>query len=265
MVECSLTIASLNDRELQFEALSYAWDDPNDRVEILVNGQLFLVTPNLSEALMTFRARGLIEGLLWVDAICTNQCDVPERGHQVSMMGTIYRRALIVHIWLGLKDERTQQTFEFIERAYSRKLKARVALSEKGFLEGLQELLSRAWVSRIWVVQEAIVARVPHVDCGNTSILFKRLELLIEKVVLEYLKATSDSTRPTAMTYDLLSERLDSLLIFSESVLSAKDNVEMADLMSIIHYAQFKLATDARDRIYALLGFLPSALDITPD
>ena len=44
---------------------------------------------------------------LWVDALCINQADDDERGHQVGMMGEIYKRAQCVHAWLGLSTEET--------------------------------------------------------------------------------------------------------------------------------------------------------------
>lgn len=38
---------------------------------------------------------------VWADAISINQDDIEERGHQVSLMRRIYRRAKKVFIWLG--------------------------------------------------------------------------------------------------------------------------------------------------------------------
>jgi hypothetical protein len=37
----------------------------------------------------------------WIDAICINQDDIPERNSQVQMMGDIYTNATFVMIWLG--------------------------------------------------------------------------------------------------------------------------------------------------------------------
>ena len=186
VVHCSLTIASLDDEELRFDALSYVWNDPSIRTEILVNGHTFLATASLAEALTTFRNRGLVSGYFWVDAICTNQCDLVERGQQIAMMGTIYRWARVVHIWLGMEDEYTERTFESMERLHSGELKASDAICEESLVKGLKQLISRPWFSRIWVVQEAIVARVPLVHCGNFMIHFKRLRSSIVDFVVAY-------------------------------------------------------------------------------
>jgi hypothetical protein len=39
--------------------------------------------------------------VLWIDAICINQEDDKERGHQVAIMRDVYSRAIEVLIWLG--------------------------------------------------------------------------------------------------------------------------------------------------------------------
>ena len=42
--------------------------------------------------------------LIWVDAICINQEDIPERNVQVTMMDRVYERAKAVFVWLGEAD-----------------------------------------------------------------------------------------------------------------------------------------------------------------
>jgi hypothetical protein len=41
---------------------------------------------------------------LWIDALCINQEDDRQRGHQVEMMGSVYLQASEVLIWLGTPD-----------------------------------------------------------------------------------------------------------------------------------------------------------------
>lgn len=45
---------------------------------------------------------------LWVDSICINQADIPERNAQVAKMATIYTSAVSVVAWLGPADEETK-------------------------------------------------------------------------------------------------------------------------------------------------------------
>ena len=42
---------------------------------------------------------------MWVDAICINQADVPEKNRQIAIMPFIYMRAKMVLVWLGVREE----------------------------------------------------------------------------------------------------------------------------------------------------------------
>jgi len=71
------------------------------------------VTQNLAAALFRFRkADG--ECVLCADAICINQDDLIERGHQVRLMGRAYQEASRVLIWLGEEDGHTEFVFTCI-------------------------------------------------------------------------------------------------------------------------------------------------------
>ncbi len=51
---------------------------------------------------------------LWVDAICINQSDPDERGHQVRLMDRIYSEADCVSIWLGKADPLTEHALSAV-------------------------------------------------------------------------------------------------------------------------------------------------------
>ncbi|EMT67880.1 Heterokaryon incompatibility protein 6, OR allele, partial [Fusarium odoratissimum] len=91
---------------LSFNALSYVWGDPIVTEAILVNGNRIQVTTNLVSALRyapyhPSRSKNTTTMKPWVDAMCINQTDSTEKGHQVSMMTDIYSQSGIVLRWLG--------------------------------------------------------------------------------------------------------------------------------------------------------------------
>ncbi|OCL04187.1 hypothetical protein AOQ84DRAFT_276132, partial [Glonium stellatum] len=87
-----------------YEALSYVWG--GDRtVPIYCNDREILATPNLVSALSSLRQKmpkyPRFCRTLWVDAICIDQDNLVERGHQVQLVKDIYWHARRVLIWLG--------------------------------------------------------------------------------------------------------------------------------------------------------------------
>jgi hypothetical protein len=87
----------------QYSALSYVWGSTYSSQHlshIIVNGRLLSVTSNLPSFLQYLR-HATVALQVWADAICINQGDDAERGHQVGLMGDIYRNAQMVYSWLG--------------------------------------------------------------------------------------------------------------------------------------------------------------------
>lgn len=99
-----LAVAPLHD-ELQFDAVSYAWDGAfNDQEipfgEVALDGISTRITGNLQDALRRLR-RSSDTRLLWADAVCINQDDVQEQSEQVALMAQVYSSADQVIVWLG--------------------------------------------------------------------------------------------------------------------------------------------------------------------
>ncbi|TLD16753.1 uncharacterized protein PgNI_02156 [Pyricularia grisea] len=85
----------------QYEALSYAWGKPVFAQEVDVEGAgVIRITKNLSHALRHLRLE-TEPRTLWVDAVCINQADVAERGHQVTLMQAIFSSCERCLVWMG--------------------------------------------------------------------------------------------------------------------------------------------------------------------
>ncbi|KAI9765064.1 MAG: hypothetical protein M1839_005621 [Geoglossum umbratile] len=99
----------------EYEALSYAWGDPEVRTPIYMNGRMVLVTQNLYSALRTLRKADK-DQVLWVDALCINQDDIQERSEQVERIEAIYQRAKETIMWLGDADKSSGKAMELLEK-----------------------------------------------------------------------------------------------------------------------------------------------------
>ncbi|KAI0104011.1 heterokaryon incompatibility protein-domain-containing protein [Nemania sp. FL0031] len=84
-----------------YDAVSYAWGEPNFTEEITMNGDSRLyITQNLRDALIRFR-HPVEKRSIWADAICINQNDNNEKRWQLELMAEIFRCASSVLVWLG--------------------------------------------------------------------------------------------------------------------------------------------------------------------
>lgn len=103
-LSCRLSVARKDDH-LEYEALSYAWGDPvfSESIKEASSGAAIRITHNLYEALQFLRHEDSPR-IFWIDAICINQNDLAEKGHQVALMGHIFRDASRVVVWLGARD-----------------------------------------------------------------------------------------------------------------------------------------------------------------
>lgn len=101
-----------------YAALSYEWGTPEFQETILLNGISLNIRRNLHLALaalshnVVFRnkLRGCV--YLWIDALCIDQNNVAERGHQVGLMANISREAKHVMVWLGPNLDKALETVE---------------------------------------------------------------------------------------------------------------------------------------------------------
>ena len=106
---CALSHASTQNENLQYTALSYTWGSLSNPKTITVEENSesqhnLPVTENLHTALQHIRDEKETR-IFWIDAICIDQANIPERNNQVRGMQKIYERASKVLVWLGEASE----------------------------------------------------------------------------------------------------------------------------------------------------------------
>ena len=165
-----------------------------DRTRILLNGRSIYVTRNLADALYQFSELAC-DNLFWIDAICIDQANLSERNSQVSLMGDIYSSARTVLIWLGEEDWNSILVDAFLQKlpgvktqmgSTGIKFDPNHPLSwqapETGFecfydtdiqvTESMHDRVlgfyARKWFTRVWTLQEALLARELEVYSPHT-------------------------------------------------------------------------------------------------
>ena len=186
-IQCDLFEGWINQLEggIPYDALSYTWGSTEKPARITVNGSTMHVTLNLYIALQHLRFKNE-DRILWIDAICIDQENHQERGHQVQQMSCIYKEAEQVVIWLGQGTEDTDLIMDFIKQLHENNVTiggdwrrwAQLWMhnrypglgDRKRWREGMEFILGRPWFSRIWILQEIANARVATILCGKKSV-----------------------------------------------------------------------------------------------
>jgi hypothetical protein len=81
--------------------------------------------------------------VLWIDAVCINQKSDQEKGHQIALMGDVYRNAEHTVVRLGPGDSSPDQSEP-----------GKVLHLDRNNKKKWYELVGTPWFSRIWIIQE---------------------------------------------------------------------------------------------------------------
>lgn len=147
----------------EYETTSYAWggeDGDNTSCYPIFVGEywdILLQTKNCWSMLRYLRpTRGL--RIVWVDAICIDQSNVLERNAQVAQMSAIYRGCSRVFVYLG--EEISQMPLRRPGQAfypYRRNFHEIGEVISESTMD-LQKLLGLRYFSRVWIIQELLLA-----------------------------------------------------------------------------------------------------------
>jgi len=321
-IECTLSVGSIENQSLHYEALSYEWGDPdNPQYEILVDGKPFTVRRNLHQALRCLRTE-FSSRTLWIDAICINQEDVVERNHQVGMMGNIYNFASSVRVWLGEKGDHSREailllheiweSFEEvcrpgkevgqkakdlrnklagsyytapatpsaafdsfdvlpssslpIYRGESFEIPRNLLVQERRLAwwnrlavpsepldqwEGVAALVERTYWSRIWIVQEYLLAAGTVIQCGWDYIDGRRFDEAVSLVGELFERRKENHPEPLPAINHCLERVAKSPGI---KIPRRRISDREPTLLELMETCRSSKSCDPHDRIYAILG-----------
>ena len=169
---CELQQAFLTSDPLpQYETISYSWGTSKATGNIVLNGKRRKVPASSKAAIKRMRLPDT-DRVLWIDALCINQADPRERGHQVGLMHKVYSNNQRNLIYLGEGSKTTARAIQTINkilesaeqetnqyRSWHHLLLnefGRARFSETGIewepdFTALDTFFSAPWFSRLWV------------------------------------------------------------------------------------------------------------------
>jgi hypothetical protein len=162
MIMCEMWHATIQSR---YQCLSYRWGSPANPRTVLIKDILSAsleerpctVGQNLHDFLNAARGHAGLGDTFWIDALCIDQNNGPERNHQVTQMGNIYSQASSVVIWLG---------------NYS---KPYHKYGDKYYDDTWDELGKNEYWTRAWITQEFVLARDIVFLIGDTLVPYSEI------------------------------------------------------------------------------------------
>ncbi|KAN0104809.1 Heterokaryon incompatibility protein (HET) domain containing protein [Hyaloscypha variabilis] len=260
------------------------------------------VGANLASALRHLRDKDLVF-TLWADAICIDQGNNDEKSVQVQLMAKIYKTASQVIVWLGPAGEgsdeaidalaeigREAERFHFDDTIFSKMSDPSIwevddpvddrGVSIKSFLDKisgqssesgqgifppveLEALTKRPWWSRVWVLQEMLLASTVTFACGHRRLPDTQFcPAIMAFFEFYHVSVQKDPVRNTNMTDYQRSVGKSHVPIQSLWMLRMQPLIKDATLLlfdlAMMLYVNFNrfAATDPRDKIYGLLGIV---------
>ncbi|KAH8654518.1 heterokaryon incompatibility protein-domain-containing protein [Tricladium varicosporioides] len=261
----------------------YAWG-PEDPRTILIDGETFSIRENLWQCLNTLRrgkieTPALLSGsdppedfnqvrqiwrsasdmtigenglvfttteYFWIDAICINQSNKEERNHQVNIMGDIFSGAAHVLVWLGPGNDFSDFAMDCIVHANIH------ANAQNCFPENFQQsrpdavrdLLNKNYWTRVWIIQELILAQEIIVLCGIRLIHWHFIDVAM-----------------TRLPYPSQGNFMLNQVAHSSALRKAGHAQPKQSLMELISLSCRFECTDIFDRVYGLLGIIKKPED----
>jgi hypothetical protein len=222
----------------KFIALSYAWGKTEKTHTIHVRGYPIAVTQNLHQALICLR-HPQDSVTLWIDAICIDQSNLQERNYQVKQMPNIYRAAQEVVAWLGESTYQSNAAMELITLS-PEELQKRLRQGHLIVRTYLDDLFSRAYWGRVWVVQELSSSRRACIlRCGDKSVTLDQFREFL-RGILRQIKFSDlrSMTRPRSLM-----------------ALSTPD--PSRTFLHVLWESSSLQSTEVLDRIYGIRGISP--------
>ena len=275
-IECHLEHVSLEDNP-GFTALSYVWGDLTNTRTILPHNVPFPVTKNLHAALRSIRSRFPELSKLWVDALCINQQDLPERSCQVPLMQLIYGQAKHTIVWFGPGNELSKRAVQLVIEMkdtlkpkenpwFNEKIKTAFTTNYSAAVHPMTHLLDRLeawealaylvnlpWWTRVWIGQETNFSKDPILLWGEDAILWVLCEQAMAMTTIWL----------GLIAWDRDFEEIHGELQLSKGMQNVRAVVRLCQgglnkgpkrLLHLMDSFWLSEATDPRDKVYALLG-----------
>ena len=274
------TASLLDDDRPSYKAMSWYWGDATRRKEIMLDGVICSVPANAVEVLeKACLGREYLH--VWLDAVCINQEDLDERGHQVSFMEDIYAGAEQVVVWLGndelhitnralsslamLKKQFLEYTDEKLELQHETDDDLQLDIRSGVFSadgsplpvfstlplpdcdwRAIEHFFNVPWFQRLWVCQEVMLNH--NVTAVRGAVECPWLDIALPAKWMDHRRYWRS---------EYLGKRMKN--IDATSTIYTFTNILDPDWGNLLRFGQHRRAALSVDYVYGLLGLVPKS------
>jgi hypothetical protein len=225
-------------KQKAYVAVSYRWTDLSHARSVILNEYDFKISEDLWLCLWNIIHSHEVgtKGLIWVDFICINQRNLSERASQVSMMGQIYTNADMVAVWLSYdRLPSLPSSVQRLDAPYE------IASSIDG---GVRTLVGRDYWSRVWVIQEFMLARQQYIFWNGYHMTWATMKAAIP-ISIRHVKPYTTTLLPFLGTMPPCA------------LVRASTDSERPYLHELLKRHQYTHCHDPRDRVFSMLSLVP--------
>jgi hypothetical protein len=218
-----------------------SWGTPSPLHTIKLNGIPFDVQPNLHKALRYLRRA--LTGYFWIDAVCINQQDIPERTSQVRAMSETYGNATMVAAWIGPCDDVIRPLFRAPIESIP-VFSGRTTASDP-MLKACEALSTRRYWTRIWIQQEMLLQTNVMLFCGEYQQPLYPMIAWFQRSDYQVTRWSHGSSYQVSTSWRFFG-RLSSF----------RKMVRQPTLLEVVYYFRECESKDRRDKIFALISLV---------
>lgn len=240
-----------------YDAVSYAWGSDSQMERVVIYD-------SISDSRTDFNVRKTVTTMLrhlryqqesrrlWIDSICIDQNNLPEKSVQVTRMGDVYINSSITLVWLGPTVQDSSEGRQFRSLLHrivegspvpSDDLKALRQYREDG-----QAFMELPWFRRRWIIQEAVLSPRVVMILGVDQVKF-----------VDVMKEIGDFWIGARKLSNSIDQAVQTIYTIQRLCRPSRDEISFLQLLLNLHAAQ---CVDDRDRLYALNNLNPDPISI---
>ncbi len=276
-----------------YVAISYTWGEDPPQYTIYLDGQKFQLRENIYQALQSIlilrarnrprdpplpkklRPHGLSRRAaeceyFWIVTICIDQACLAERNHQVCIMGLIFSNTDLMISWLGRESDRSVDVMQAICIGHDIG-PIPFAIGQPPLPQHLRDMLDifarlEYW-SRLWIVQEIILAKDILVGWGNVFLPWQNIVNVGLCCAGRFPIRFQSLAHSRQWTNEYDENWVKLVMMKEQREFSLRDAGRSADLVGrmeppnlyalIVQFAGLQ-CINPRDKVVGLLGLLPN-------